>query len=363
MSEILKPREFKLFEFMLTDDERENLIKDLETKINRWEWNKKGASPKNIIRETMGNLCCKSGWQDHALYMLDKAGGIDIREQIQEHLCKRAYLSALLQSFVESVNDKGYDTGIKEFDGEVESPMVEINTIYHGTPDPTLTLEAFEHGRNKDGIILNRDGVGYYTTAREKAEKVIKGCVNVLEKDLTDKDKSSMAVMDHTDGYTPYFYQEELMKLSEDGIRFLYSYRYDKERNLEVSPQILDITNFAAFVEERDSAITSLLERHNLRLPDRAESLKEYLEAIGVDQEHYNKFVSGFLYDDAPNHGESAEKIKFDEMFPDLNQEPTRLEMLSNTCMALREKCRALEAEMAQAPNLAQGRGSDKHEI
>ena len=227
--------------------------------------------------DLLGLLYYSIGTADYTIYQRSDSPNLSKRE-LELYLAKRAYYSAMIQAFEDDISKRGYDVP-EYYKTRIidESPNVP-ETIYHGT---TAKITIDELGKkDENGKYHIRDGVSYFTDEK-RAQKFasiggIKDKRNPNDSKVLAKsiDKQDCKKVEMTDGYVCFTCQNQLKEYCDKGIKYLFSH----------TPQILDISEFSNFINERDSSILNAINRFNLKLPNKNQSIDEYFESMKVNK-------------------------------------------------------------------------------
>jgi hypothetical protein len=293
--------------FSFNDDDLKTAVRDLKSlidnKIYKVDENgkiiysykdEKGKIKFEILRT---NLYYYIGMFDYEI-----ACGVEDKEQLASKLRERAKYSASLQLVEKYMDHKGMDVSnklpIENLHGTLpsingkyaeshatvsaEKCTIRVNglcdvvipdTIYHGTP---ADITADEIGKkDANGKYHTRDGMGYYSFERSVAEWYIRESGGkVLEKKILPEDREKFICIYDTNGGVPFIYQDDLHQMSKTG-KFKYLICAVPKRT-----DVIDIENYANFVDERDARIKSQLDKLGLRLPKPRESYGAYIKGL-----------------------------------------------------------------------------------
>lgn len=152
-----------------------------------------------------------------------------------------------------------------------------------GKVDPIeIQIESEELGKSdKNNFYHTHDGILYFTPIYEDAERYAtptqrekdKGLLGIIHTRTLTKGSEKCVNIAETHGGACAMWQDQLIDLCNKGVRYVFS--NDKHRQ-----DIFDISQFADFVEKRDTCIIEVMDHFNLRLPKETESLTEYIEDI-----------------------------------------------------------------------------------
>ena len=265
----------RMSEFNLSEEEEELLRNVYQSKFLKGLLNGKTKKEECVI-----NLFYEIGVEDYFIYE-DVNNGRDSDDLTKRHLMNRAIDSAMLQLFLKDARSKtpfeknaslfknlmnGLDVNhvLNYYEQPMETP--ESMQIYHGTPNKDLKTEQLGKP-NENGVYVNKDGVGYWTTDFDYASKYKEhgdgnGIVHTKEMGKDD----ACRVIPRTDGGACFIWQEELIKMSNDGVKYLFSSNPNEH-------DVLDISSFSDFVEKRDRCVEDTIQKYDLGLPDQTQSL------------------------------------------------------------------------------------------
>ncbi len=293
----MKYQDVQKLSLILTKKKR--LLKDCWDEISEGIGkNEKVSLSQDIIDGLIGSLYEYIGHLDYRMYynVDDDISDEQKLENIKAYLVNRAYKSAMLEAFEDEANKNGFIIKKKFKLKDITSEELRNrygDDIFHGTVAEVKPEELGEVDEN--GKYKIRDGILYFTQ-RERAEKFVNKMKNshpditqepwIYARDISQSYKDNECVkLDNgilTTGWTGYLYQDEVKQLCKEGKKYVFS----------GTPQILDIHNFAKFVEERDTAILGALEKYKLRLPSPKESLTEYITALGITEQQFEDIIS-----------------------------------------------------------------------
>lgn len=294
-------------------DEKEQ--KDLLADCTDFYKEIKSSFKVDDVYNLLGLLHYSIGMKDYQLYNRSDNENLSKRE-VEIYLARRAYYSAMIQAFENDISKHGID--VQEYYKTRiidESPNVP-DTIYHGTT-ANVTIDELGKKDKDTGKYYIKDGVSYFTN-KENAQKFASIDNNnnnnskVLAKDI---DKKDCREIEMTDGYTCFISQDQLKEYCDNGIKYLFSPR---------SPQILDISEFSNFVKERDETILNVLNRFNLKLPNKDQTIDEYFDSMNINR---NLVANAVMWTprgiNPAEHDEKYQKIKdmtYEELFPTLQK-------------------------------------------
>lgn len=279
-------------EFSLTDNEKSMFRKQNEDKIKNYI-EKAHARGKERTEEQASELLLIDlyydiGMQDYWIYrdVSNKKPEENLKYWVKQHLATRAFDSARLQVLIDDMKEKGYDVDrilapqIGEiFEYQPQNAALP-DMLYHGTAED---LEPDQIGTTDEkGFYHIRDGISYWATdydvaswyaSRLNPDQMQRGLMegNVYSKGI--KPKTLCTTIAETHGGAFAMWQDELIKLNEMGVKYIFS----KEQGRK---DVLDIENFADFVQKRDNLLIKTMEEYELRLPEKSESFNKYFTDI-----------------------------------------------------------------------------------
>ena len=289
-------------ELSLSPSERERLLEEC------WDDISKGLKiPKenielaqDIVEGEIAPLYEEIGHLDYEMYYGadDNISDDKKLENIKAYLVNRAYKSARLKAFIDETNKKGFKMkpGFKlENITSKELSDKYGEKICHGTvvnlqEHPEKLGEIDENGKYKikDGILYfaKRKHAEHYVNRMVEKNPDIEQKPWIYERDISQSYENNECVKlgnrIETSGWTGYLYQDEIKQLCEEGKKYIFG----------AGTQILDIHNFADFVNKRDATILETLEKYNLRLPSPEESLTAYIESLGITKQQFEDIIS-----------------------------------------------------------------------
>lgn len=271
-------------EYSLTDDERDNLRKQNGQYIETFLKRGRGRTEKQANVTLFSNLYYDIGMQDFMIYR-DVNSDIPkekLRELIKGYLKTRANDSARLQVLIDDMKANGFD--FETITNPQISDVFEYNSsnsafpnmLYHGT---TAELEPDQIGNpDKNGMYHIRDGFSWWTpnyniadgrtsklTPDEERRGISGG--NVFSRGI--EDGTLCAVIPETYNGAFAMWQDEFIKLNQKGVRYVFPKEIERA-------EVLDISNFADFVQKRDESVVKAMKEFGFRLPEKTESLNDY---------------------------------------------------------------------------------------
>lgn len=286
MSEI--PRRL---EFTLNDAERAMFRKQNEEGVKK-QIEKAQARGRERTEEQASellliNLYYDIGMQDYWIYRdVNNSPEANLGDWVKKCLAARAFDSARLQVLIDDMKEKGYDIDkiLNPQIGEIFEYQPQSNMapdmLYHGTAEE---LEPDQIGApNEKGVYSIRDGISYWTTnydtadwyaSRLNPDQMQRGLTggNVYSKGI--KPKTLCATIAETHGGAFAMWQDELLQLNEKGVKYIFSAEPGRK-------DVLDIENFADFVQKRDDLLTKTMEQYGLRLPEKMENFGDYFKEL-----------------------------------------------------------------------------------
>ena len=274
-------------EFNLTDEEK-TVLREINEKLKNVLSKIEGpeVSEEQIYNEIINKLYYDIGTDDYWIYNNVNSNQEDIETNTKRNLANRAIHSARLQVLLEDMQKKGFDIEkTLKFNAESKEMSESIN-IYHGTFAPIATDEIGKP--DKKGVYSLKDGVSYWASDKNVAQGYIHPKYlnpELIDRGIKEKDgkihqkvineSDECKIIPETHGGACFIWQDEFIKMNNDGVKYLFS--RDKKR-----ADILDISNFADFVQKRDGCILDTMKKYGLRLPEKSENLVGYLDGLGM---------------------------------------------------------------------------------
>lgn len=299
-------------EFFLTDKEREMLRNQnneaLKKNIERAKDKGMARTEEQASALLLIDLFYDIGMQDYGIYrkVNNDSPKQALGDWIKECLALRAFDSARLQVLIDDMKLKGYD-----IDRILNPKLGEIfeykthngsssDMLYHGTAE---NLEPSQIGMpDENGIYYIRDGISYWTTDYDVANRY-SSRVNPDQRQggLTGGNVYSRGIEDgtlcttiaETHGGAFAMWQDELIKLNQMGVRYVFSSEQGRS-------DVLDIVNFADFVQKRDDCLVKTMEEYGLRLPEKEESLSNYFANISQFEHDGIRYKSHMIIEESP---------------------------------------------------------------
>lgn len=275
-------------EFNLTDAEKAMFREQNEDRIKKYI-EKAHARGKERTEEQASELLLIDlyydiGMQDYWIYrdISNKKPEENLKNWVKKCLAARAFDSARLQVLIDDMKENGYDVDriLNPQIGEIfeyqSKNIMASDMLYHGTAEK---LEPDQIGTpDEKGVYHIRDGISYWATdynvanwyaSRVNPDQMQRGLKvgKVYSKEI--KPKTLCTTIAETHGGAFAMWQDELIKLNEMGVKYIFS----KEAGRK---DVLDIENFADFVQKRDDLLLKTMEQYELRLPEKAENFGEY---------------------------------------------------------------------------------------
>jgi hypothetical protein len=209
--------------------------------------------------------------------------GIDISKDLPIRIIKDI-LPAISEKHAEKHPSISNETCKVQVNG-VPKDVIIPDTIYHGT---NVDIKADEVGeKDAEGMYHSKDGMGYFSfekaVAQSYAERQEKEGekAKVLERKLAPED--GFLCIHDTHGGIPFMYQDTLYQLSKTGnFRYLLCEAWQRT-------DVIDIKNFADFVDDRDAKVQENLRRMGLRLPRLGEPYDTYLKDLDKTKDDKGK--------------------------------------------------------------------------
>lgn len=269
-------------EFSLTDNEKSMFRKRNEERVKKYI--EKAQTVEQAYESLLIYLYYDIGMQDYLIYrdVSNKKPEENLKDRVKQCLATRAFDSARLQVLIDDMKEKGYDVDrilapqIGEIFEYQPQNVTSPDMLYHGTAED---LELDQIGTpDEKGFYHIRDGISYWTTdyniakgyaSDKKQRELMKG--NVYSKEINPKTLCTSIAETHGGAFA--MWQDELIKLNEMGVKYIFS----KEQGRK---DVLDIENFADFVQKRDDLLIKAMEEYELRLPAKSESFNKYFTDI-----------------------------------------------------------------------------------
>lgn len=278
-------------EFTLTDDERAMFRKQNEEGVKKYiekaQARGRERTEEQASKLLLINLYYDIGMQDYWIYRdVNNSPEANLVDWVKKCLATRTFDSARLQVLIDDMKEKDYDVDkilnpqIGEiFEYQPQSNM-EPDMLYHGTAEE---LEPDQIGApNENGVYSIRDGISYWATdydvanwyaSRINPDQKQRGLMggNVYSKGI--KPKTLCTTIAETHGGAFAMWQDELLQLNKKGVKYIFSAEPGRK-------DVLDIENFADFVQKRDDLLMKTMEQYGLRLPEKSESFSKYFTDI-----------------------------------------------------------------------------------
>lgn len=293
-------------EFSLTDKERNMLRKQNEQALRKYIEGAKSRGRERTEEQASAllliNLFYDIGMQDYWIYrdVNNDSPKQGLGDWVKKHLASRAFDSARLQVLIDDMKIKGYD--VESILDPKLGDVFEYKTqnasspdmLYHGTAEE---LEPSQIGvADERGFYGIRDGISYWTTDYGVAERYSsrvnpdqreRGLIggNVYSRGIENGTLCTTIAETHGGAFA--MWQDELIRLNQMGVRYVFSAEQGRS-------DVLDIGNFADFVQKRDDCLERTMNEYGLRLPEKAESLSDYFTSIS-QFEHDGKKYKGYM--------------------------------------------------------------------
>lgn len=279
-------------EFTFTDAEKAMFRKQNENALKRYieRANARGRerTEEEASKLLLIDLYYDIGMQDYWIYrdVSNKKLEENLKDWVKKCLGERAFDSARLQVLIDDMQEKGYDVDkvLNPQIGEIFEYQPQNATspdmLYHGTAED---LEPDQIGiPDEKGFYHIRDGISYWATDYDAAnwyasrlnpdqmQRELMGG-NVYSKGI--KSKTLCTTIAETHGGAFAMWQDELIKLNEMGVKYIFSAEPGRK-------DVLDIENFADFVQKRDNLLIKTMEEYELRLPEKSEGFGKYFTDI-----------------------------------------------------------------------------------
>lgn len=199
-----------------------------------------------------------------------------------------------LDRYIEEHDEPMPTTNARIGDSNVIIPSI----IYHGTSkrqdEPYLSVDEVGgpiQNLDADGHphqdFKTKDGMGYFTFRQDIANKYANGFSEpsneknlqfepyVLQRDLSSTDLNNKIVcIRENGGGVPFIYEDDLYSLSKEGnVQYLVC-------PISKIFDIIDISHYDEFVDERNKRLEDKLKKYNLRLPENNEDYDSYMSYI-----------------------------------------------------------------------------------
>lgn len=293
-------------EFSLTDGEIDMLRRQNNESLKKYieKARKRGRdrTEEQASALLLIDLFYDIGMQDYWIYrdVNNDSSKQDLGDWIKKCLASRAFYSARLQVLIDDMKMKGYDVErvldpklgeiFKYKAQSISSP----DMLYHGTAEE---LDPSQIGvPDEKGVYSIRDGISYWTTDYDVAKRY-SSRVNPDQKErgLMGGNVYSHGIengtlcttISETHGGAFAMWQDELIRLNQMGVKYVFS---SEQRRTDV----LDIGNFADFVQKRDDCLLKTMGKYGLRLPEKTDCLSDYFTTIS-QFEHDGKKYEGYM--------------------------------------------------------------------
>lgn len=286
---------YNILKFSLTDKEKEMLREYNE------EWQKKfqdklGMTYEEAIEQILVGLYNEIGVSNYNIYRDVNENPDNIEGNTRSYLTAQAIATARLQVLLEDMDRNGKDiSGMLEFTERASEHSKPI-TIYHGTSDERLS-EGQIGAPDEQGFYHVQEGIGYWTLSEKKAREVYsthkypsqgkKENINIgsekerqpLSRIIRNSDNCRVIPKTHEGAFV--MWQDELVRMSKNGVQYLFPESIhisqgdiiiDNEAG-GTQNDIMDISNFADFIQKRDRCIDETLQRLSIKRPKEQDSL------------------------------------------------------------------------------------------